>query len=175
MRECNFLWGAKTYILKKASPTYRGSVDPTTGTTLAAPNILTPLATQAENTLADNALMSQPTKFTIHWGAARYPQNGMVEGEGQHYQAESLGISSYREGAGNAESADTTRRVFSISLSSVASTGLDGMGASSRSGEGITAVFEQAGVNDIIASKVFMVLEYTQKLELRTGVVRTMD
>ena len=72
------------------------------------------------------------TKFTIHWGAARYPQNGMVEGEGQHYQAESLGISSYREGAGNAESAETTRKVFSISLSSVSGTGLDGMGASSR-------------------------------------------
>ena len=162
-------------MLKKISPTYRGSVDPATGVTLAAPNILTPLATQAENTLADNALMSQPTKFTIHWGAARYPQNGMVEGEGQHYQAESLGLSSYREGAGNAESADTTRKVFSISLSSVAGTGLDGMGASSRSGEGITAVFQEAGMNDIIASKCFMVLEYTMKLECRTGSIRVMD
>jgi len=49
------------------------------------------------------------------------------------------------------------------------------MGASSRSGERITAVFEQAGVNDIIASKCFMLLEFTQKIELRTGVVRSMD
>ena len=40
------------------------------------------------------------------------------------------------------------------------------------SGEGITAVFEQAGVNDIIASKCFMLLEYTQKIELRKIFVR---
>ena len=42
------------------------------------------------------------------------------------------------------------------------------------SGEGITAVFEQAGTPDgsIIASKCFMLLEYTQKIELRTGSVR---
>ena len=136
-----------------------------------------PFATQAENTLADIALMQQPTKFTIYWGAARYPQNGMIEGEGQHYQAESLGISSYREGAGNAESADTTRKVFSISLSSISGSGLDGMGASSRSGEGITVVMESAGSEDgsILPSKCFMLLEYLQKIELRTGSVRTMD
>ena len=46
------------------------------------------------------------------------------------------------------------------------------MGSSSRSGEGVQAVFEQAGVNDIIASKCFMLLEYTQKIEIRTGSVR---
>ena len=42
------------------------------------------------------------------------------------------------------------------------------------SGEGITAVFEQAGTPDgsIIASKCFMLLEYTQKIEVRTGSVR---
>ena len=98
----------------------------------------------------------------------------MVGGEDQHYQAESLGISSYREGAGNQESSETTRKIYSISLASVAGTGLDGMGASSRSGEGITAVFEQAGTPDgnIIASKVFMLLEFTQKIEVRTGSVR---
>ena len=51
---------------------------------------------------------------------------------------------------------------------------MDGMGASSRSGEGITAVFQQAGTTDgqIIASKCFMLLEYTQKIEVRTGSVR---
>ena len=49
------------------------------------------------------------------------------------------------------------------------------MGASSRSGEGITAVFEQAGSPDgsIIASKVFMLLEHTQKIEVRKIFVRT--
>ena len=43
----------------------------------------------------------------------------------------------------------------------------------SLSGEGITAVFEQAGTPDgqIIASKCFMLLEYTQKIEVRTGSV----
>ena len=45
----------------------------------------------------------------------------------------------------------------------------------SLSGEGITAVFEQAGTPDgnIIASKVFMLLEYTQKIEVRKIFVRT--
>ena len=43
------------------------------------------------------------------------------------------------------------------------------------SGEGIIAVFEQAGTPDgsIIASKIFMLLEFTQKIELRKIFVRT--
>ena len=52
---------------------------------------------------------------------------------------------------------------------------LDGFGASSRAGEGITAVMQEAGVDGIIASKLYMVLEYTVKLEVRTGSVRIMD
>ena len=119
LKEASFLWGAKTYILKKTVPTYRGQVDAATGMTIAAPSVLAPIANQADNTLADIALMQQPTKFTIQWGAARYPQNGMVGGEDQHYQAESLGLSSYREGAGNQESSETTRKVYSISLQSL--------------------------------------------------------
>ena len=64
-----------------------------------------------------------------------------------------------------------------MGLESISGTGLDGMGSSSRSGEGITAVFSGAGTEDgsIIASKVFMLLEFTQKIEVRTGSVRTMD
>ena len=45
----------------------------------------------------------------------------------------------------------------------------------SLSGEGITVVFEQAGTPDgsIIASKCFMLLEFTQKIEVRKIFVRT--
>ena len=48
------------------------------------------------------------------------------------------------------------------------------MGASSRSGEGIAVVMESAGSEDgsILPSKCFMLLEYTQKIEIRTGSVR---
>ena len=50
-----------------------------------------------------------------------------------------------------------------------------GMGASSRAGESIQAVFEHAGTDTIYASKAYCLLQYTQKLEVRTGSVRTMD
>jgi len=145
--------------------------------TLANPGIAAPIGTQAANTAADNALLLNPTRFNILWGAKRFPNAPASDGELQHYQAESLGISSYREGAGQAESAETTRKVFSVSLESISGTGLDGMGSSSRSGEGITCVFTGAGTEDgsIIASKCFMLLEFTQKIELRTGSVRSMD
>ena len=54
---------------------------------------------------------------------------------------------------------------------------LDGMGASSRSGEGITVVLNNAGTEDgtIIAEKIYCTLFYIQKLEVRTGSVRVMD
>ena len=176
LKECNFLWSGRSYIVKKTAPTYRGAVA-ADGVTLANPGIVAPIGNQAGNTAADNALLLNPTRFNILWGAKRFPNAPASDGELQHYQAEALGLSSYREGAGQAESADTTRKVFSVSLESISGTGLDGMGSSSRSGEGITCVFSGAGTEDgtIIASKCFMLLEFTQKIELRTGSVRSMD
>ena len=86
------------------------------------------------------------------------------------------GIEVYREGAGQAPSADTTRCLFAMNLEKV-SGDLDGMGASSRSGEGIQVVISSAGTEDgnLIASKAYCLLTYTQKIELRTGSVRTKD
>ncbi len=86
------------------------------------------------------------------------------------------GIEVYREGAGMAPSADTTRCIFGMNLEKV-SGDLDGMGASSRAGEGIQVVITSAGTEDgsIIASKAFCLLTYTSKIELRTGSVRQQD
>ena len=76
-----------------------------------------------------------------------------------------------------ASSEHTTRKVFSLTLEKVLNADLDGMGASSRSGEGITIVMNSAGTEDgsIIASKIFCTMMYTQKIEVRTGSVRVMD
>ena len=87
-------------------------------------------------------------------------------------QKQAQGLSSYREGAGQAESDPTIRKVFAMDLEKV-SANLDGMGASSRAGESIQVVFEHAGTDTIYASKAFCVLTYTQKLELRKLVRRT--
>ena len=87
------------------------------------------------------------------------------------------GISQFREGMGQAESASTTRKIFSISLEKILNGDLDGMGASSRSGEGITVLLSNAGTEDgtIIAEKIYCIVFYTQKLEVRTGSIRVMD
>ena len=50
----------------------------------------------------------------------------------KHYESDALGLASFHEGAGQAESSNTTRKVFSISLESISGTGLDAMGSSSR-------------------------------------------
>ena len=127
LKECNFLWSGRSYIVKKTTPTYRGPVQANGVTTWNA-GLTAPIGTQAANTAGDNALVLNPTRFNILWGAKRFPNAPASDGELQHYAAESLGISSYREGAGQAESADTVRKVFSVSLESISGTGLDGMG-----------------------------------------------
>ncbi len=55
------------------------------------------------------------------------------------------------------------------------SANLDGMGANSRSGESIQVVLANAGNDAIYASRAYCLLQYTQKLEVRTGSVRAMD
>ena len=84
------------------------------------------------------------------------------------------GIEVYREGAGQQPSADTTRCIFGMNLEKT-SGDLDGMGASSRSGEGIQVVITSAGTEDghLIASKAYCLMTYTQKIEIRTGSVRS--
>ena len=125
---------------------------------------------------ADAALVTKPTTFQVIWGAKRYPQQEIKNGEITKSQKEMQGIEVYREGAGQAPSADTTRCIFGMNLEKV-SGDLDGMGASSRSGEGIQVVISNAGTEDglIIASKAYCLLTYTSKIELRTGSVRQQD
>ena len=118
--------------------------------------------------------MQTPTTFQIIWGAKRYPQQEAKGGELITMQKYAQGLTSYREGAGQAESDPTIRKVFAMNLEKV-NANLDGMGASSRSGESIQVVFSHAGTDTIFASKAFCVLQYTQKLEIRTGSIRTMD
>ena len=110
------------------------------------------------------------------WGAKKYPQNEVKNAELTYHQKMMQGIEVYREGAGQAPSADTTRCIFGMNLEKV-SGDLDGMGASSRSGEGIQVVISNAGTEDgsIIASKAYCLLTYTSKIELRTGSVRQQD
>ena len=129
----------------------------------------------AENAiLADNALVTKPTTFQVIWGAKRYRQQAISNGQLTNAQKEMQGIEVYREGAGQAPSADTTRQLFSMSPEKVNVGDIDGFGASSRSGEGIQVVIENAGTEDghLLASKAYCLLTYTSKIELRTGSVR---
>ena len=121
-------------------------------------------------------LSSASQRLSRSSGCEKYPQNEIKNGELTYHQKMMQGIEVYREGAGQAPSADTTRALFAMNLEKV-SGDLDGMGASSRSGEGIQIVISSAGTEDgnLIASKAFCLLTYTQKIELRTGSVRTKD
>ncbi len=85
-----------------------------------------------------------------------------------------LGTNSYREGWGQQESFDTTKQIFMMDLEKV-SANLDGMGASSRSGESIQVIFENAGTDTLFASRCYCLMQYNQKIEVRTGVVRCLD
>ena len=78
------------------------------------------------------------------------------------------GLTSYREGAQRAESDSTIRKVCAMHLQKV-NANLDGMGASSRSGESIQVVFSHAGTDTIYASKAFCVLQYTQNSKFVLG------
>ena len=135
-----------------------------------------PVVDAASAIAQDNVLRNKPVSFQIIWGAKQYPQIAAKEGELKHYESDALGLTSFREGAGQQESA-ISRKVFSMGLESVSGTGLDGMGASSRSGEGITVVMPNCGTEtgSIKCSQIYLLLEYTQKIELRTGTVRSMD
>ncbi len=84
------------------------------------------------------------------------------------------GIEVHREGAGQQPSADTTRSLFSLSLEKVNVGDIDGMGASSRPGEGIQVVIGSCGTEDgdLIASKAYCLLTNTSKLEIHTGSCR---
>ena len=79
---------------------------------------------------ADNALVDKPTTFQVIWGAKKYPQNEVKNAELTYHQKMMQGIEVYREGVGQAPSADTTRCIFGMNLEKV-SGDLDGMGASS--------------------------------------------
>ena len=172
-KECNFLWSGRPYIIKKTHPKARGAVH-ATDFVPAASSISPDNAAGAY--AADNALVSKPTTFQVIWGAKKYPQNEVKNAELTYHQKMMQGIEVYREGAGQAPSADTTRCIFGMNLEKV-SGDLDGMGASSRSGEGIQVVISNAGTEDgsIIASKAYCLLTYTSKIELRTGSVRQQD
>ena len=74
-----------------------------------------PGATSGGDTLsnaiaADNALVTKPTTFQVIWGAKRYRQQAISNGQLTNAQKEMQGIEVYREGAGQAPSADTTRQ-----------------------------------------------------------------
>ena len=85
-----------------------------------------------------------------------------------------LGTSSYRSGFGQSESQDLTKKIFAMNLEKV-SADLDGMGASSRSGESIQVIFKDLGTDTLHPARAYMLVQYTQKIEVRTGVVRTLD
>ena len=52
---------------------------------------------------------------------------------------------------------------------------LDGQGASSRSGESIQVIFKDLGTDLLFPVRAYMLIQYTQKIEVRTGSVRTLD
>ena len=136
-----------------------------------------PIVTMNTAIAADQSLRQKPVTFQILWGARHIPQEPAKDGEQKHYEQDALGLANFHEGTGQAESSNTTRKVFSISLESMSGTGLDAMGSSSRSGEGITISMPNCGTDSgtIKMSKIFLLLEHTVKMELRTGSVRLMD
>ena len=64
LKECNFLWSGRSYIVRKCAPTYRGPVG-ADGVTTWNPGLTTPIGNQGANTAADNALLLNPTRFNI--------------------------------------------------------------------------------------------------------------
>ena len=179
LKECNFLINPREYILRKCQPGKRGTVlaDGTIMPSMATDANGRPIVTVNTATAADQSLRQKPVTFQIIWGAKHIPQEAAKDGEQKHYEQDALGLASFHEGAGQAESSNTTRKVFSISLESMSGTGLDAMGSSSRSGEGITISMPNCGTDTgtIRCTKIYLLLEHTCKLELRTGSVRLMD
>ena len=179
LKEANFLINPHEYILRKCQPGKRGFVtgDGTVSPSMAVDANGRPIVTMNTAIAADQSLRQKPVTFQIIWGAKHIPQEAAKDGEQKHYEQDALGLASFHEGAGQAESSNTTRKVFSISLESMSGTGLDAMGSSSRSGKGLTVSMPNCGTDtgSIKCSQIYLLLEYTQKIELRTGTVRSMD
>ena len=115
-KECCFLWNPREYIIRKTNPGLRGAVQ-ANGTTAIAPGFVydangRPVVTGVTATAADNALRNKPVEFSVHWGSKRFPQQAAKDGETNWFSEDALGISSFREGAGQMESANTTRKVL---------------------------------------------------------------
>jgi len=168
LKECNFLFPGREYVLKKTAPGRRGAIDangvPATTAALTLGQCI-PL---------DKALMDNPTTFQLIWGSKKYPEQEIKGGELVMHEKHALGTTSYREGFGQSESQDLTKKIFSMNLEKI-SADLDGMGASSRSGESIQIVFKNLGTDTLFPVRAYMLLQYTQKVEIRTGVCRTLD
>ena len=129
---------------------------------------------QAACLTADKALADNPTTFQVIWGAKKYPETEIKDGELTYHEKQALGTTSYREGFGQAESHNLTKRMFAINLEKV-SADLDGMGASARSGESIQVVFRNLGTDSIFPARCYCLMQYTQKVQVRVGSVRTLD
>ena len=167
-KEANFLWSGREYIIKKTHPERRGQVAAN-----GVPAQSVAVATNAQAYALDNQLASKPTSFLVQFGAKRYPSVEISNAETVMQAKNAAGITTFREGMGQMESASTTRKVWSLSFEKILNGNLDGMGASSRSGEGCTVVMSAAGTEDgsIVAEKIYVTLFYSQKLEIRTGSV----
>ena len=147
----------------------RGAIDAVTGVTAdtGAMNL-------AQSIAADKALSDNPTTFQLMIGAKKYPEQDIKEGELVMHEKMALGTSSYRSGFGQSESQDLTKKIFAMNLEKI-SCDLDGAGASSRSGESIQVIFKDLGTDQIFPVRAYMLIQYTQKLECRTGVIRILD
>ena len=169
LKEVNFLFPGRNWILKKTVAAKRGAINAATGVPAD-----TGARTLAQSIADDKALTDNPTTFQLMIGAKKYPEQDIKQGELVMHEKQALGTSSYRSGFGQSESQDLTKKIFAMNLEKI-SADLDGAGASSRSGESIQVIFKDLGTDRLFPVRAYMLIQYTQKIEVRTGVVRTLD
>ena len=113
-KQCNFLWSGKDFIVRKCQPGFRGAVG-ANGVPAATGTFANDAAGLTAAIAADNALMQNPTTFQVIWSAKGIPpQQEAKGGELITMQKYAQGLTSYREGAGQAESENTIRKVFAM-------------------------------------------------------------
>ncbi len=84
----------------------------------------------------------------------------------------STGIESVRDGFINLHSFDNNNTLFAASPEKYSGAQLDGSGDTTRAGESIMAIFENAGTSNIYPENVYMHLRSSAEIALRTGNVR---
>ncbi len=88
----------------------------------------------------------------------------MAGGNAYSHMKMVLGIESLREGFNNLHSSDHNKKLFGVNLEKFTGTQLDGSGRTTRAGESIMALFENAGTSSIYPEKFIYICAQVRKL-----------